>query len=252
MTTMTRTKERPIFTPEIETLPDPPKKRDMHQERDATVARYTLRSVIEERKIKKRRRRGTVRGEGYLRTRMTPRGKWEVLLYPDILVVFDVDPDAIDRRNGYVISEVGKPPEFVMEIASETTGRRDYTVKRDGYATLGVGEYWRFDRTGGELHDAALAGDRLVNGRYEPIPVTLNEDGVYSGYSPALDLVLCWVDGQLRFQDPDTGEYLLTYTESEEGRIDAEARAQAANDRAIAAELENSRLRERLARYESD
>ena len=34
------------------------------------------------------------------------------------------------------------------------------------YGRFGVGEYWRFDPSGGEYHDAALAGDRLVDGRY--------------------------------------------------------------------------------------
>ena len=81
-------------------------------------------------------------------------------------MTFGVDPKAIVARNGYVISEVGKPPDFVLEVASRSTGRRDYTVKRDGYAGYGVREYWRFDHTGGRFHDAALAGDVLVDGRY--------------------------------------------------------------------------------------
>ena len=63
-------------------------------------------------------------------------------------MAFDVDPERITETNGYVISEVGKPPEFVLEVASETTGVRDYTVKRDRYAEMLIGEYWRFDHTG--------------------------------------------------------------------------------------------------------
>ena len=82
---------------------------------------------------------------------------------------FGVNPDAIVARNGYVISEVGQPPDFVLEVASRSTGQRDYTVKRAGYAGFGVREYWRFDHTGGRYHDAPLAGDRLVDGEYEPL-----------------------------------------------------------------------------------
>ena len=134
---------------------------------------------------------------------------------------------------------MGKPPDFVLEVASESTGRRDTTVKRVGYARLGVPEYWRFDRTGGEYHGAALAGDRLVNGEYEPIEVTSDEDGVVRGYSEVLGLTLCWVEGRLRFYDPVSGEYLLTYSESE-------AERQAAKERAAAAELEVRRLREQI------
>ena len=47
------------------------------------------------------------------------------------------------------VDEVGKPPDLVLEVASESTGRRDYTFKRDGYEKMGVGEYWRFDPSGG-------------------------------------------------------------------------------------------------------
>ena len=67
----------------------------------------------------------------------------------------------MDVANGYVIEEVGKPPDLVMEVASASTGRNDYTEKRITYADLAVPEYWRFDYTGGAYHDAPLAGDRL-------------------------------------------------------------------------------------------
>ena len=234
MTTKFVTGAQPPHDPAAEMLPDPPQKHDMLQEPDATVARYTLRTLFEERSEDV-----IVRGEGYLRTRMGPRGEWETELYPDCMVAFGVDPRGIERRNGYVISEMGKPPDFVLEVASESTGRRDTTVKRVGYARLGVPEYWRFDRTGGEYHGAALAGDRLVNREYEPIEVTSDEDGVVRGYSEVLGLTLCWVEGRLRFYDPVSGEYLRTYSESE-------AERQAAKERAAAAELEVHRLREQI------
>ena len=52
------------------------------------------------------------------------------LRYPDLLVAFDVDPDAFKRDNAYVIREQGKPPDFVMEIASPSSRRRDLVTKR--------------------------------------------------------------------------------------------------------------------------
>ena len=132
------------------------------------------------------------------------------------MVAFGVDPAAIFERNGYVISEVGKPPDFVLEVASESTGRRDYTTKRAIYAEYGVAEYWRFDRTGsGQYHDRPLSGDRLVNGRYEPIPLNTGADGVIRGYSPVLGLELHWDAGQLRFYDPAAGDYLRDLQEAE-------------------------------------
>ena len=38
------------------------------------------------------------------------------------------------------------------------------------YAALGIPEYWRFDETG-NYHGVRLAGDRLVNGQYQPIDI---------------------------------------------------------------------------------
>ena len=79
-------------------------------------------------------------------------------IYPDMLIAFDVDPQVAIDRNGYVISEMGKPPDLVMEIASKSTAHIDENEKREHYAALGIPEYWRFDQTGGELLQAAVAG----------------------------------------------------------------------------------------------
>ena len=68
--------------------------------------------------------------------------------YPDMLVAFDVDPSLYKASNGYIISDHGKPPDFVLEIASPRTGRNDAGRKRVDYAKIGVPEYWRFDETG--------------------------------------------------------------------------------------------------------
>lgn len=147
---------------------------------------------------------------------------------PDCIVALGVaiPPEKIAEANGYAISEIGQPPDFVLEVASKSTGRRDYLEKRDIYAGYGVREYWRFDHTGGRYHDAALAGDRLVNGRYEPIPVDTGADGIIRGYSAALDLELHWYYGRLRFWDPKTGEYLPDLTEAKAQRDAAQERIQ--------------------------
>ena len=67
--------------------------------------------------------------------------------YPDLLIAFDSDIEADQRSNGYVIAEPGKPPDFVLEIASQRTGREDSGDKRDDYADFVIPEYWRFDET---------------------------------------------------------------------------------------------------------
>ena len=180
------------------------------------------------------------------------RGDRSGWLAPDCLVSFGVSMEVARRRHGYVIAEQGKPPDFVLEVASESTGRRDYTVKRDGYAAFGVAEYFRFDDTGGEYHDRPLAGDRLVGGAYEPIPVTADADGNLRCYSETLGLYLCWENGRLRLWDPETGGYLDDYDEAilaaEDARLAAEAERDWERDARLAAEAELRRLRERLDR----
>ena len=70
---------------------------------------------------------------------------------PDLLVAFNTAPTLFRETNGYVISDQGKPPDFVMEVGSRTTGHIDVGAKRVDYASLGIPEYWRFDETGGRL-----------------------------------------------------------------------------------------------------
>ena len=143
-----------------------------------------------------------------------------------------------------MISEVGKPPEFVLEIASETTASRDETVKREGYAEMGVSEYWRFDGSGKGFYSQPLAGDRLVGDTYQPIELTEEADGEVRGYSRALSLYLCSdAENRLRLWDPETQEYLLTHFEAINRAAEAENRA---------AEAEDERNRERSARIEAE
>ena len=169
-----------------------------------------------------------------------------------------MDPDARRDSNGYIVSEQGKPPDFVLEVASSSTGRNDETVKRDYYEAMGVGEYWRFDSSGGRWHSAALAGDQLVDGIYQPIPVEQGADGIYRGYSAALRLELHWDDNNLRWWDPVSDRYLETHfeviaarSEAEDRAAVAETRATTAEERAAAAEERVRQLEDKLRRRQS-
>ncbi len=181
--------------------------------------------------------------------------------YPDLMVAFGVDPAAYRASNGYVVSEQGKPPDFVLEVASESTGDHDVGDKRDYYESLGIGEYWRFDETG-EHHGTRLAGDLLVEGRYEPVEIEELPGGVLQGYSRALGLHLRWVVGRLVFYDPAAGAPIATL-ESERARAEterearlreqaradtAEARANTEQEARIQAEARNRELAEELRR----
>ena len=178
------------------------------------------------------------------------------LRYPDLLVAFDVDPDAFERSNAYVIREQGKPPDFVLEIASPSSRRRDLVTKRAAYANLEISEYWRFDELGKQRR-RKLAGDRLEGGAYQPLPTEPLADGAVQGYSPVLDLHLRWEEGQLHWYDPATGRPIASLAEEREARIRSDARADAERARAdvergtrILAE-ERARTEEARARHEA-
>ena len=158
--------------------------------------------------------------------------------YPDLLIALGVDPAAYHESNGYIIGEQGKPPDFVLEVASASTADQDTGPKRLDYEALGVAEYWRFDETG-EHHKTRLAGDRLANGVYEPIAIEELEGGVLQGYSAALNLFIRWEHGRLAWHDPATGQHIATF-ESERARAESE------RDARLAAEARVRELEERL------
>ncbi len=193
---------------------------------------------------------------------------------PDIYIAFDVDVAAIREKTSYNIWEVGKPPEFALEVASPSTYQRDLYEKPEIYERIGIGEYWMFDPTGGNLYGRALSGFRLVEGKYEyePIEIAPNEHGLESGYSEVLRLRLCSLERrrhseleeiqpnltlrddhnavQMLVQNPQTREYLLNDRGQKARAERAEERAERAETRGEQTEVENAGLRERIRRME--
>ncbi len=86
-----------------------------------------------------------VSGEHYLVANPTRHLEGQPL--PDLLVAFGADSAASEAGNGYDVSEQGKPPDFVMEVAPESKAETDVGAKRAGYAALDILEYWRFQET---------------------------------------------------------------------------------------------------------
>ena len=167
-----------------------------------------------------------------------------VSVAPDVFAVFGAQ-GSHPRPSWIVSREGGLVPNFVLEVASESTWRRDVSRKRVIYAGIGVSEYWRFDPDG-SYFPVPLVGERLVNGEYEPIAVDADADGVLRGHSDVLGLDICVREGseeiegrmlpELRLYDPVQDEWLLSHRESEVERLAAQERAAAAQERASAAE----------------
>ena len=175
---------------------------------------------------------------------------------PDVYAVFGASGN--HPRDSWIIWREGKAPDFVLEIASPSTWRRDMDEKRRIYADMGVTEYWRFDPTG-ECFTPALAAERLVDGEYTLMSLTEDSEGMLSCHSEVLGLNICVLPGlEFRLYNPGSGQWLRNHHEeaaarqaAEIARQAAEAGRQAAEAARQAAEAENRALRERLRDLET-
>ena len=173
---------------------------------------------------------------------------------PDLFIAFDVDAAGIyENLPNFWIWEIGKAPDFVMEVASPSTAANDLGWKRELYQQLGIQEYWRFDPTGGELYGKPIAGERLVDGRYEEYELQQGDDGSVRAHSELLDVVFHWNGQEFDALDPATGTTIDKLAAAETRAIVAEAQLNfeqvartQAETRANAAEAELARLRAQL------
>ncbi len=113
---------------------------------------------------------------------------------------------------------MGKAPDLVLEVASPTNAERDSDFKSAVYASMAVRAYWRFDPRG-ELRGRAVRGSGLGDLGYAPLERLA--DG--SIRSEALGLDVRAEGPLLRFRDPEAGEDLRTFEETEDDRRAAEA-----------------------------
>ena len=146
----------------------------------------------------------------------------ETRVAPDVFVVFGVE--SRHKRDSWIVWREGKAPDIVMELASGSTWRRDMREKRDIYAEMGVAEYWRFDPSG-SYFSPPLIGERLGEGGYNPIDLISSSEGILRGHSTVLGLDICALpDGNMRFYDPVSEQWLRTHGEEAAERRASEAR----------------------------
>ena len=126
---------------------------------------------------------------------------------PDVLVAFGVGTHS---RSSYLVWEEGKPPDWVLEVASPSTASKDLDFKRRAYAAMGVPEYWLFDPKGDVFPSGQprLQGLALSGGGYVRLAPRL-ADGLAMIRSSVLGLDLR-VEGEfIRMRDPATKEDIL-------------------------------------------
>ena len=177
------------------------------------------------------------------------RGNNKNRIAPDVLVAFGL---GTHNRSSYFVWREGKPPDWVLEVASPGTSEKDLNEKWRAYATIGVPEYWLFDPQGGLFPrgQARLQGFRLAAGTYWPL-VPAVRHGVTAIRSDVLALDLR-VDGELlRFRDPTTFEDICHRDESDAATKREAARADREATRADREAAERKAAQARVAELEA-
>ena len=146
-------------------------------------------------------------------------GNPAVRVVPDLFVSLESNGK---RHQTYKFWEEPKAPDFVLDVAAAAAdGDRDWRGKPDGYAAIGVPEYWRFDPTG-QHFEPRLQGFRRRADGYAALPAN-REGSAITVRSEALDLDLHFDGERLRLQDSQTGRFFPTGREFFADAVAAEA-----------------------------
>jgi Uma2 family endonuclease len=110
---------------------------------------------------------------------------------PDILAVLDVEEPEDDERMSWSVTDEGRGLDFVLEVLHEGHRDKDLVTNVERYASLGIPEYFVYDRARQQIR-----GHRLPPGasRYQPVVPQL---GQY--HSAVLQVEAAIVDGNLRW-----------------------------------------------------
>ena len=185
------------------------------------------------------------------------------VLVPDTFIALKVPRH--DSRTHYDADRLG-PPDFVLEVLSESTWKHDLGRKLDCYQQIGVRECLLFDVTGEDWARTgkALWGYALTPDGREPLVEKALPNGERGVVSAVLGLVAYVAERnppsppgepwtlQMRWHDSATGLDIPDYDQSREGEERAVAKAQAESTRADAAQSEAQVQRARADAAESE
>ena len=131
-------------------------------------------------------------------------GNLKKVVAPDVFVAFGVEKK---QRRTYRTWEEGHTPDFVLEVASPNTFKKDIGQKKDIYASvLAVKEYYIYDPLGQIV--PSFIGYRLIDGEYKEIDFV---DARLT--SEVLGLELGEIEDKLRLYNPKSSQWLLTPAE---------------------------------------
>ena len=193
-------------------------------------------------------------GDDLLMAFTEPGQREQSRLSPDVMVALKVPRRA---RADYDADHLG-PPDFVLEVLSESTWRHDLGRKLDCYQQIGVRECLLFNATGPTLRqvDKELWGFSLTAERREPLEEVALPNGERGVRSAVLGLVAYVAERTppadpdeiweltMRWHDPVTGADIPDYEQSQAEAQAERARAEAGERRIAELEEQHRRLRD--------
>lgn len=113
-------------------------------------------------------------------------GPCEVFLSP-LDVFLDSDDSTVVQPDLMIICDqkrlqpkgVSGAPDFIIEVVSESTGKKDYSIKLNKYWSAGVREYWIIDPVKGRILTYCFHGsdmDLKIYGLQDTVPVGIYGD----------------------------------------------------------------------------
>ena len=128
----------------------------------------------------------------YLAEEMAAVYPGEEVFTPDVLAVLDVEQPEDDERMAWVVADEGRGLDLVLEVLHRGDRKKDLVDNVERYASLGISEYFVYDRARAQIHGYHLASPGAR--RYQRI---VPQAGRYHSAVLGLDLVL--QGGSLRF-----------------------------------------------------
>ena len=182
-------------------------------------------------------------------------------LSPDIFVALDVPRCA--TRADYDADALG-PPDFVLEVLSQSTWKHDLGRKLDCYQRIGVRECLLFDVTGEDLAGAGkdLWGFALTPERRVPLGEEVLPNGARGVRSAVLGLVAYVAEREppsapgeiwaltMRWHDPAAGADIPDYEQSLAEAPAARTEAARAEAQAARVDLQAARAEAQVARVD--
>jgi Uma2 family endonuclease len=170
----------------------------------------------------------------YLAEEMAVLYPGEAVFSPDVLAVVDVVEPDDDPRMAWVVADEGKGLDLVIEVLHQGDRKKDLVANVERYASLGIPEYFVYDR----LHQQ-IYGYRLPDARARRYQRIVPQFGRHASAVLGLDLAI--QGGKLRFF---YGQAELPATADLIGRLngmvtDLEARAEETQAQLLEAEAQS-------------